>query len=289
MQPVVNPQENRVQLVMAVERAQKLGNLHRIGRLLLGDLPTNRLQQIGRAGNLHAEAFMDVAGFLLQLRGDAAGFFAIRLECHPQGGDKRNEDDDAGQYREITGYGTFLAPDRIDLITISQLEIGEITMHMSNFDLRRLCESVFEQLEEAARNRNVKLRIYRYSPKSCYIHADKNRIGQVLTNLVMNGIKYGREGGDLTINLHPENNHVTVTVRDNGPGIASVHLKRIFERFYRIDKSRSKNLGGTGLGLSIVKHILEAHDSKIKVESTLGQGTSFIFKLKLGRVINEKG
>jgi len=176
-----------------------------------------------------------------------------------------------------------------DLITISQLEIGEITMHMSNFDLRRLCESVFEQLEEAASNRNVKLRIYRYSPKSCYVHADKNRIGQVLTNLVMNGIKYGREGGDLIINLQPENDYVTVTVRDNGPGIASIHLKRIFERFYRIDKSRSKNLGGTGLGLSIVKHILEAHDSKIKVESTVGQGTSFIFKLKLGRVINEKG
>jgi two-component system phosphate regulon sensor histidine kinase PhoR len=176
-----------------------------------------------------------------------------------------------------------------DLITISQFEIGEITMQMSNFDLRRLCESVFEQLEDLAANRKVKLRIYRHAPKSCYVYADKNRIRQVLTNLVMNGIKYGREGETLMVNLQIENNFVTVTVKDNGPGIASIHLKRIFERFYRIDKSRSKNLGGTGLGLSIVKHILEAHDSKIRVESTLGKGTSFIFKLKLGRVINEKG
>lgn len=176
-----------------------------------------------------------------------------------------------------------------DLITISQLEIGEITMQMSNFDLRRLVEMVFEQLEDAARKRNVKLRIYRYSPKSCYIYADKYRLGQVLTNLVMNAIKYGKEGGIVSVRLQPEATKVQVTVSDNGPGIPPGHLKRIFERFYRVDKSRSRDLGGTGLGLSIVKHILEAHESKIRVESTVGRGTSFYFKLKLGKVINENG
>ncbi len=176
-----------------------------------------------------------------------------------------------------------------DLITISQLEIGEITMHPSSFDLRRLCETVIEQLEDAAIRRSVRVHIHRYAPKSCYVHADRNRMGQVLTNLIMNAIKYGKEGGMVMVKLQPEGREVMVSVNDNGPGIPSVYLKRIFERFYRVDKSRSRDSGGTGLGLSIVKHILEAHDSRIYVESTVGRGTTFYFKLKLGRVINENG
>ncbi len=176
-----------------------------------------------------------------------------------------------------------------DLITISQLEIGEITMHYSNFDLRRLCEMVIGQLEDAAAHRNVRIYIHRYAPKSCYVHADKHRIGQVLTNLITNAIKYGKENGSVIVKIQPEGREVLISVTDNGPGIPSVYLKRIFERFYRIDKSRSRDSGGTGLGLSIVKHILEAHDSKIHVDSILGKGTTFYFKLKLGRVINENG
>lgn len=176
-----------------------------------------------------------------------------------------------------------------DLITISQLEIGEITMHYSNFDLRRLCEMVIGQLEDAAAYRKVRISIHRYAPKSCYVHADKHRISQVLMNLITNAIKYGKEGGHVVVRIQPEGREVQVSVTDNGPGIPSVYQKRIFERFYRIDKSRSRDSGGTGLGLSIVKHILEAHDSKIHVDSTLGKGTTFYFKLKLGRVINENG
>jgi len=175
-----------------------------------------------------------------------------------------------------------------DLITISQLEIGEIKMDYSRFDLRRSCEIVFEQLEEVAARKKVRLRIYRYSPKSCYVYADKHRIAQVLSNLIMNAIKYGRENGLIMVSFTRESSDVKVAVKDNGFGIPPVHLKRIFERFYRIDKSRSRDFGGTGLGLSIVKHILEAHNSKIGVESKVGEGSTFYFKLKLGKVINEK-
>lgn len=176
-----------------------------------------------------------------------------------------------------------------DLITISQLEIGEIKMQYAHFDVRKLCEIVFEQLEEAAKKRGTKLRIYRYAPKSCYVYADKYRMGQVFTNLVMNAIKYGKEHGVITVGFNIQGDEVLVSVKDNGPGIPPNHLKRIFERFYRVDKSRSRELGGTGLGLSIVKHILEAHNAKIWVESKVGMGTAFYFKLKLGKVINENG
>ena len=176
-----------------------------------------------------------------------------------------------------------------DLLTISQLEIGEITMNYSNFDLRRLCEMVIGQLEDTAAYRKTRINVHRYAPKSCYVHADKHRIGQVLTNLITNAVKYGKESGNVVVKIQPEGREVQVSVTDNGPGIPSVYLKRIFERFYRIDKSRSRDSGGTGLGLSIVKHILEAHDSKIHVDSVPGKGTTFYFKLKLGRVINENG
>jgi two-component system phosphate regulon sensor histidine kinase PhoR len=176
-----------------------------------------------------------------------------------------------------------------DLLTISQLEIGEIKMHYQNFDVHRLAEEIFEQLEETAQRRGVKLMFHKHTPKSCYIYADKYRIGQVLTNLIVNGIKYGKEKGNIILSFNYQNDYVFISVQDNGPGIESMHLNRIFERFYRVEKSRSKDKGGTGLGLAIVKHILEAHDSKIYVSSKMGEGTIFSFKLRKGKVINEKG
>jgi len=176
-----------------------------------------------------------------------------------------------------------------DLITISQLEIGEIKMQYQNFDIAKLSEDIYEQLEETAKKRFVKLKFYKYSPKSVYVYADKYRIGQVLTNLIVNAIKYGKEKGTVVISFIVENESVYAYVKDDGPGIEEKHLNRIFERFYRIEKSRSKDKGGTGLGLSIVKHILEAHESKITVSSSLGEGTVFSFKLVKGKVINEKG
>ena len=176
-----------------------------------------------------------------------------------------------------------------DLITISQLEIGEIKMHFTSFDLHRLAQDIFDQLEERAAVKEVKLRFNKFAPKSCYIFADKHRIGQVMTNLIVNAVKYGNEKGFVEVNFLIEGEYVHVSIKDNGPGIEEKHLSRIFERFYRIEKSRSKDQGGTGLGLAIVKHILEAHEARIQVYSNLNEGTDFTFTLRKGKVINEKG
>lgn len=176
-----------------------------------------------------------------------------------------------------------------DLITISQLEIGEIKMNYQSFDIHKLTEEIFDQLEETGLKKGTRLRFYKFSPKSCYVYADKVRIGQVMTNLIVNAVKYGKEKGLVTVSFAVENESVFVSVKDNGPGIEGKHLNRIFERFYRIEKSRSKDKGGTGLGLAIVKHILEAHNSKIFVSSKIGEGTIFSFKIKKGKVINENG
>jgi two-component system phosphate regulon sensor histidine kinase PhoR len=106
------------------------------------------------------------------------------------------------------------------------------------------------------------------------------RISQVILNLVVNAIKYGNENGKVIVELVEKKKVVQISVIDNGPGIANEHLHRIFERFYRIDKSRAKNSGGTGLGLSIVKHIIQAHNGKIAVHSAENKGTTFEFKLE---------
>lgn len=176
-----------------------------------------------------------------------------------------------------------------DLITISQLEIGEIKMHFTSFDLHKLTEDIFDQLEGRAADRGIKMRFEKFTPKSCYVFADKLRIGQVMTNLIVNAIKYGKENGFVAVSFHIDGDDVEVSIKDNGPGIEEKHLSRIFERFYRIEKSRSKDQGGTGLGLAIVKHILEAHETKIRVESQLNIGTEFAFTLRKGKVINDKG
>lgn len=173
-----------------------------------------------------------------------------------------------------------------DLITISQLEIGEIKMHEQSFDLLKLTEDIFDQLEESAALRGTKLKFYKYNPKSCYVQADKMRIGQVMTNLIVNAIKYGKDNGIVLVKFTINNDDVEISVKDDGPGIEQKHLSRIFERFYRVEKSRAKDRGGTGLGLAIVKHIVEAHHSKMEVESVIGEGTNFTFKLKKGKVIN---
>ncbi len=167
-----------------------------------------------------------------------------------------------------------------DLLTLSQMEAGDIKMQYEKFDLPELALEVFEQLEEKAASKKVKFRFDRNYEKPITAYADRSRIGQVLTNLIDNAIKYGSEGGKVTVEFETEKDHVNVSVRDDGPGIEPEHLKRIFERFYRIEKSRSKDRGGTGLGLAIVKHIIEAHRSKVSVTSKPGKGTQFRFRLE---------
>jgi two-component system, OmpR family, phosphate regulon sensor histidine kinase PhoR len=166
-----------------------------------------------------------------------------------------------------------------DLETITQLETGRLELDIETFDIAALCKEVYASLEIIASKRNITLALSKKYDKPLFIKADKYRIRQVLNNLVTNSIKYGREHGKTLISLTPKNNEVIIEVDDNGEGINEEHLARVFERFYRIDKGRSREQGGTGLGLAIVKHIVEAHQRAIKVESNVGIGTTFTFSL----------
>ena len=166
-----------------------------------------------------------------------------------------------------------------DLVTLSQLETGEVKMSFERVDLVQITQEVFEQLEKITQTKNASLTLNTPRSGAIWVKADPQRITQVMTNLVENAIKYGNENGRVVVNLEDDKKHILVSVRDNGPGIPPEHLSRIFERFYRVEKSRSKERGGTGLGLAIVKHILNAHKTKITVMSKVEKGTTFRFKL----------
>jgi two-component system phosphate regulon sensor histidine kinase PhoR len=166
-----------------------------------------------------------------------------------------------------------------DLLTVSQIETGAIKIEKKRINLRPMIEEIFEQLEGKAKKRGVKL-FLNCADEAIDVKADAQKIEQVLVNLVDNGIKYGKQDGKVTVLIEDRKKSYLISVKDNGPGISEKHLPRLFERFYRVDKSRTKLSGGTGLGLSIVKHIVQAHGSKIQVESKVDKGTSFSFKLE---------
>ena len=168
-----------------------------------------------------------------------------------------------------------------DLDMITKLEVGDLSLNVETFDIVELVKSVFDLLEMKAAKKKITLMFDMEYLKPIMVKADRERIQQVLTNLVVNSIKYGRQKGTTEISI--ENlikNKVIVRVTDNGEGISDLNLPRLFERFYRVDKSGSRKEGGSGLGLSIVKHIIEAHDEKIYVESELGVGSEFSFTLE---------
>jgi two-component system, OmpR family, phosphate regulon sensor histidine kinase PhoR len=165
-----------------------------------------------------------------------------------------------------------------DLLTLSHIETGQIKMHFESIDLVKLSKEVVEQLEDKAEKRSIVLTI-EGQPNKVFVHADWQRISQVMTNLLTNAIKHSHEGREVVVSFDQGKKNVTTFVRDYGEGIAAEHLSRIFERFYRVDKSRSREKGGTGLGLAIVKHILENHNTKPEVESVPGKGSVFSFKL----------
>jgi two-component system phosphate regulon sensor histidine kinase PhoR len=167
-----------------------------------------------------------------------------------------------------------------DLLTISQMESGEINMKMEPFDIISLIKETAEQIEPIAQQKNINLKI-NVSKGSVVVIADYYRIFQVLKNLLSNAIKYSRKGTDILISIEERKKVVNISVEDSGIGIPKNDRKRIFERFYRIEKSRSKKRGGTGLGLAIVKHIIEGHKTKIKLKSKINQGSIFSFNLKL--------
>ncbi len=167
-----------------------------------------------------------------------------------------------------------------DLETITQLESGDMHLEMEKFDIAALCKDIYLQLELNASKKNISMLLSKKYDKPIFVSADKFRIRQVLVNLITNSIKYGKENGKISINISNYEDDVIVEITDDGVGIEEKHLPRLFERFYRIDKGRSREQGGTGLGLAIVKHILEAHHKSITVESQLGKGTKFTFSLK---------
>lgn len=168
-----------------------------------------------------------------------------------------------------------------DLDMITKLEVGDLSLNKERFDIVKLVENVFELFEMKAAKKSITLTFDIDYKEPIMVYADIERIQQVLTNLVVNSIKYGRENGTTEISI--ENlikSKVIVRVTDNGEGIKEEHLPRLFERFYRVDKSGSRKEGGSGLGLSIVKHIIEAHEEKMYVESELSVGSEFSFTLE---------
>lgn len=167
-----------------------------------------------------------------------------------------------------------------DLETINKLESGHMVLDIQEFDLHTLTDEVIADLEMRAAERNIRLTYKEGAAQHFRVRADKENIRQVLINLVHNSIKYGTEGGFTKISFYDGESFVLVEVSDNGIGIKDKHLNHVFDRFYRVDKSRSRDAGGTGLGLSIVKHIIEAHHQTVTVRSTEGQGTTFGFTLE---------
>ena len=166
-----------------------------------------------------------------------------------------------------------------DLESITKLESGEIKMRIESFDLVKLVDDVFDMELMMAGERKIQLLVER-PENQVMVRADKKRIMEVMTNLVANAVKYGKRKGFVKVQFYDLKDTVMVEVLDNGIGIDKNNLPRIFERFYRVDKSRSREQGGTGLGLSIVKHIIEAHKQTINVKSVLDEGTTFTFTLE---------
>ncbi len=167
-----------------------------------------------------------------------------------------------------------------DLESISRLESGELKLEMKKFDLIKLFEESFEIHEMMAAERGIKLKFTGKTDKPIYVIADRKRILETINNLISNSIKYGIKNGITKVDFIDIAENIMIEVNDNGIGIESKDIPRIFERFYRTDKSRSREMGGTGLGLSIVKHIIEAHEQTINVRSVVGQGSTFSFTLK---------
>ena len=167
-----------------------------------------------------------------------------------------------------------------DLETISKFETEEIQLEFSNFNIVQLVKEVFEMNENLAEKKNIKLLFKRQMLRPVMINANKEKLFVVISNLIINSIKYGKENGITTVDFLDMDKNYLVEITDNGIGISSNYLPRIFERFFRVDKSRSREAGGTGLGLAIVKHVIEAHKQTINCSSTLGKGSSFTFTIK---------
>ena len=167
-----------------------------------------------------------------------------------------------------------------DLDVITKIEGGSLELSISTFDLNSLVHEVMDHLEQRASRMGISIVFMEEGGRKNEVKGDAPKIEQVMNNLISNSLRYGKEGGTTQIRCYDMEEQVLVEVADDGIGMAEEHLPRIFERFYRVDKSRSRNAGGSGLGLAIVKHIIEGHDQSISVRSTPGKGSTFAFTLK---------
>lgn len=169
-----------------------------------------------------------------------------------------------------------------DLDSISKLETGEMPINYEKFDFVPLAKEVMDSLEDSATSHTIKLSFKEKYNAPTLVKADREKVRQILINLIQNSIKYGNDNGSTAIKIFELHDQFLIEVTDDGIGIEEKHLVRLFERFYRIDSHRSRKEGGTGLGLAIVKHILEAHQQTISVRSTPNIGTTFAFTLEKG-------
>ncbi len=168
-----------------------------------------------------------------------------------------------------------------DLDMITKLEIGEIHLEKTEFNIVTLIQNVFELLEMKAAKNDISLSFDGKYTEPIMVFADQEKIQQVITNLIVNSIKYGKKRGTTEVGIENlVNNKVIIRITDNGEGIEKKHISRLFERFYRVDKSGARSEGGSGLGLAIVKHIVEGHNEKIYIESEFGVGSEFSFTLE---------
>lgn len=168
-----------------------------------------------------------------------------------------------------------------DLDMIAKLETEGLKMNYEVFNIIDLIQNVFDLFEMKAKKRNITLQFDKIYDYPVFVNGDKERIEQVLINLVVNSVKYGKTNGITTVGIEPYTEHqFIIKVIDNGEGIEQEHIPRLFERFYRVDQSRSREQGGSGLGLSIVKHIIEAHNETMLINSTFKEGSEFSFTMK---------
>jgi two-component system phosphate regulon sensor histidine kinase PhoR len=167
-----------------------------------------------------------------------------------------------------------------DLEIISALESNRVQINYLNFDLSELVEDVFELLDEKAKKKEISLSYQKDQDRLIKVFADRSKIEQVLINLIGNAIKYGNDGGKVELRFFDMDEHILTEINDDGLGIPPEDVPRVFERFYRVDKSRSRDAGGTGLGLSIVKHIIEGHKQTINLRSSESKGSTFSFTLR---------
>ncbi|MDQ7041055.1 MAG: ATP-binding protein [Rhodothermus sp.] len=262
----------RAQVPQDDELNSLIWQVYRTGRTL-----EKEIEELRRMENYRREFLGDVSHELKTPIFSIRGFTETLLEADP--------DDEAVRrtfLKKILRNADRLANLVRDLTEISRLETGALQLQPTPFDLPALVREVLESMEPLASACQVSLR-------GCFpenlprVLGDRERLRQVLLNLVDNAIKYNNPGGFVEVRLQAQHESVRVAVVDNGIGIAPQHIPRLTERFYRVDRSRSREQGGTGLGLAIVKHILNAHQTQLEIESTPGRGSTFAFHLPLVR------